>query len=166
MNNKLQQCNLIKDDLLSLDTHELKLVKPKQSSNQLAFAVMLKFFQLEGHYPVNGEVIPEALTTCLANQLGIEVSGMENFNWENRSIERFRGEIRKLLGYRKFATADSRRLITWLLKHVLPQQAPTKPQCFELAYQFFRNQKLEPCAPKKLERYILKVDRLCQYNLI
>jgi hypothetical protein len=153
MNNKLQQCNMIKDDLLSLDTHELKLVKPKQSSNQLAFAVMLKFFQLEGRYPVNGEVIPEALITCLANQLGIEVSGMENFNWENRSIERFRGEIRKLLGYRKFSTADSKRLVTWLLKQVLPQ-APTKPQCLELAYQFFRDHKLEPCAPKKLDRYI------------
>ena len=30
----------------------------------------------------------------------------------------------------------------------------TLPQCYEKAYQFFRDHKLEPFTPKKLERYI------------
>jgi len=145
--------SIIQDDLLSIDEYELKLALAKKASNQLPFAVMLKFFQLEGRYPINNEMIPQELVTCLADQLGVDSAGIKNFKWESRSIERFRKEIRTLLGYRKSTVLDSKRLIAWLINHVLPE-APTNPQCFEQAYQFFRHHKLEPFAPQELMRYI------------
>lgn len=142
------------DELLSLDDKELSLVKSKQpGTNQLAFAVMIKFFQLEGRYPTYEDVIPSVLIICLATQLNTQPERLEQFDWKAITAKRFRNEIRELLGYRKATVADSKKLIDWLIKHVLPQ-APTKPQCLELAYQFFRNHRLEPFAQQALDRYI------------
>lgn len=59
-----------------------------------------------------------------------------NFDFGNRTGERFRQEIRDFLGFKTATVADSEKLITWLMEQILPQ-APTIPQCCEKAIQFF-----------------------------
>jgi len=154
MNTKLSPlCQEIVDSLLFLDADELKLVQKKHTGiNRLAFAVMLKFFQLELRYPQKNEVIAQELIDCLSNQLGTNAT-VENFNWEGRSAERFHLEIRKWMGIKKATIANGKQLLAWLLKDVLPHQ-PTFPQCFEKAHQFFREHKLEPFKARELDRYI------------
>lgn len=142
------------NELASLDSKELALARTKYTGrNQLAFSVMLKYFQLEGYYPTNEDFISVSLITCLASQLDINPKLLEGFNWQTTTAKRFRKEIREFLGYRKSTLADSKDLITWLIKHVLPD-APTLAQCYEKAYQFFHAHKLEPFAAKELRRYI------------
>ncbi len=153
MNNQSYRFDTIKNDVLTLDLKELGWVQTKKINNQLAFAVMLKFFQWEGRYPDKDEVIPPVIIVCLANQLGVDPSKIEHFNWEGRSAERFRQAIRRFLGYRKPTVADSKKLMLWLNSDVLPQ-APTLPQCLEKAYQFFHDHQLEPFSKKELDRYI------------
>lgn len=141
-------------DAFVLDSEELMQVKTKHAGkNQLAFAVMLKFFQTENCYPANTQSIPEALIHCLANQLGLSPQEIESFNWKAITAKRFRQEIRKLLGYKKATAADSERLVQLLMEHVLIQ-APTLLQCCAQAYRFFRENRLAPFSKDELERYI------------
>lgn len=58
-----------------------------------------------------------------------------------------------LLSYNKPTIADSKKLIAWLIEHILPQ-APTLAQVTEHARQFYRQNHLEPHKPLQLERYI------------
>ncbi|EKD45552.1 MAG: hypothetical protein ACD_69C00237G0002, partial [uncultured bacterium] len=145
-------------DLLLLDDEELKLAKLKrEDKNKLIFAIMLKFFQTKGRYPDRTDTISERLITVLSGQLGILSDQQEDIfikiNWESRSIERFRQEIRELLGFKIATVADSEQFILWLTKNILPE-ACTLAQCVEKSYQFFNEFKLEPFAKKELDRYI------------
>ena len=90
------------NDLYNLDDEELALAKSKNSDkNRLGFAVLLKYFQTEGHYPKRIQFVDPILIKSLASQLNVNPSFINNFNWEGRSIERFRCEIRELTGFRK-----------------------------------------------------------------
>ena len=76
------------NDIFSLDNEELALIRQKNTNkNKLGFAVLLKYFQLEGHYPKNIKFIDPLLVKDLANQLNINSSSIKNFNWEGRSTE-------------------------------------------------------------------------------
>ncbi len=133
---------------------EIALAQSKNSAeNKLAFVVMLKFFQMEGRYPTNDDIIAKSMINSLAVQLNCYDICLENYDWNSRTSERFRQEIRLLLGYRKVSSIDSKRLINWLMEYILPE-APTLSQLHEQAYQFFRKHNLEPFKPKQLDRYI------------
>jgi TnpA family transposase len=142
------------DHLLSLDSEELTWVRKKLfGSNQLAFAIMLKYFQIVGHYPINTTMIPESLTTILASQLNTTQEPLGSFDWRGITAKRFRQEIRHYLGYRKAKARDKENLMVWLIEKVL-SQAPTLAQCYEKVVQYFRDEKLEPIASQALERHV------------
>ena len=155
MYKKASQNNTLgNDNLFILDSEEIVLAKSKNSEeNKLAFAVMLKFFQTEGKYPAKDDSIDPVMVSSLAIQLNCADTCFDNYDWNNRSVKRFRQEIRSLLDYKKATTTDSNNLISWLVEHVLPQ-APTLPQITEQAYLFLRDQRLEPFKPAQLDRYI------------
>jgi hypothetical protein len=137
-----------------LDPEELKLVLTKYSGkNRLAFAIMLKFFQREKHYPANKSIIPESLVACLASQLSVQTKNFDAFNWNSGSVKRFRQEIRIFLGYKIATVADAEKLITWLIKHALPA-TPNIARCNQYAHQFFHENRLEPFSRKELDGYI------------
>lgn len=137
-----------------LDVEELKFAMLKHTArNQLAFATMLKFFQAQGYYPTNTDVIPETLIVTLAHQLNVDVNCIDNYNWDSRSVKRFRQDIRHITGYKEASETDGERLIAWLIKNASPE-SPTLPNYREKAYHFFREQKLEPCKSQQLDRYI------------
>ncbi|CAN5252091.1 hypothetical protein BH10PSE19_BH10PSE19_18930 [soil metagenome] len=115
-------------DAFSLDSEEFIRIKTKYTGkNQLAFAVMLKFFQIEGRYPSYKNSIPDRLISCLPTQLNLRQQSLDNFNWNSITAKRFRQEIRELLGYKKATVADGQRLIEWLMDKIL-QQAPSLPR--------------------------------------
>lgn len=113
--------------LYTLDSEELRAAKSKNGiENKLMFAICLKFLQLEGRYPTNNDVIEQPMISAIAIQLGCcnTEYNINKCNWESRTAERFRQEIRLLLGYKKATTVDSNKLIGWLIENILPE-APT-----------------------------------------
>jgi TnpA family transposase len=153
------------DEIFNLDNEELTLVKAKNTNkNKLGFAILLKYFQLEGHYPKSIQFIDPLLIKDLANQLDINPLSIKNFNWEGRSIERFRSEIRDLTGFKKANIEDSKKLIEWLIKNILPK-APKPSECIEYAYEYFRATKVEPFTSNELERYIQSAHSEFEQNL-
>ncbi|WP_367364121.1 Tn3 family transposase [Candidatus Tisiphia endosymbiont of Nedyus quadrimaculatus] len=156
MQNNLSQHNNILDNeaIFTLDSEEIALAQGKNTQeNKLAFAVMLKFFQLEKRYPREIDVIPQPMFNSLAIQLDCLDVSLDNYNWDSRSSKRFRQAIRLLLGYRKASVNDSKKLIAWLIEDILPQ-VPTLPQITEQAYQFCTKHQFEPFKPAQLDRYI------------
>ncbi|MFV9852086.1 MAG: Tn3 family transposase, partial [Rickettsia aeschlimannii] len=144
------------DTIFTLDSEEIALVtRHHTKENKLVFAVMLKFFQLEGRYPTSNDIIDQTMINHIALQLNLNSSiiNFSNYDWSSRTIKRFRQEIRLLLGYNKPTIADSRKLIVWLIEHILPQ-APTLAQISEHASKFYRQNHLESHKPLQLERYI------------
>lgn len=143
------------DACFILDTEEMALTKKKNTSkSKLAFAVMLKFFQIEGRYPTNKDIIHKSMLDNIMVQLNCPEVNLDNYDWETRTTARFRGEIRTLLGYRKTTSSDSDKLITWLVEQNIFSEAPTLPQSQEKAYKFFAENKLEPFSPSHLDRCI------------
>ncbi len=141
------------NDDFRLDSEELALVCKKRPQTQLSFAIMLKFFQFENSYPNNVQSLSAEMINILAHQLRVSEQSIRNFQWDGRSSERFRNEIREFLGFRKTVVTDSESLIQWFIQSHLPD-VPSLTQCRELAKQYFRQQKIEPFAPKELDRHL------------
>lgn len=145
--------NSFNDDWL-LDTEEIELASRKYKLNKLVFAVMLKIFQHEIRFPTNNDIIPSSLISELAKQISVNAyQALDVFDWESRSIERFRNEIRAYLGYRKPTIDDGEKLIAWLIKDVLPEGINAK-KCRYRVYDYFKSYKIELLKPIRLDRQI------------
>ena len=68
-----------------LDSEELILIYKKKPLTQLAFALMLKFFQIENKFPRNIQDISAKLLEAVLNQLNIPKQSIEEFDWNGRS---------------------------------------------------------------------------------
>lgn len=154
-----------KDTIYNLSDDELTLARSKSTDrNRLIFAVLLKYFQLEGHYPKHIKYIDPLMLNCIANQLFISPSVIKNFDFEGRSTERFRQEIRLLLGYRKATLKDIDQLKIWLIENVFPTAAK-KSQQIAFAYEYFRSNRKEPFTSKELERHINSAHKIFETKL-
>ena len=154
-----------KDSLFNLSDDELALAKTKNSDkNRLGFAVLLKYFQLENHYPKHVKFIDPLMLNTISKQLNITPSLIDHFDWEGRSTERFRQEIRGFLGYREAIKNDIENLKSWLSKNVF-LNAVKRPQRIEYAYTYFRENKIEPFTSKELERHISSAHREFEQKL-
>ena len=143
-----------KDTIFNLTDDELALAKSKNSDiNKLGFAILLKYFQLENHYPKHIKFIDPLMLNTIANQLNISALTINQFDWEGRSTKRFRQEIRELLGYRKATLSDISDLKIWLTKNVF-NNAFKRSQRVEYAYTYFCENKIEPFTSKELEKHV------------
>jgi len=81
--------------IFTLDTEEFNKAQSKNSlTNKLAFAVMLKFFQMEKHYPTNTDFIDQGLIDSLAIQLNCHNINLNNYDWNNRTTRTKIVEVR------------------------------------------------------------------------
>jgi len=87
-----------------LDDKDICLAKTKHGEhNQLAFAVMLKFFEINQRFPSQQDDIV-VLISAIAFQLDCEE--ISKLDTSNRSYKRFRLEIRSQFGFRLATNAD------------------------------------------------------------
>jgi TnpA family transposase len=145
------------DELLeqwSLQSEEVTLVSSARTpSNQLGFALLLKWFQAEGQFPKRKQDIPPVVVDFLARQLAVAPDCFKSYPWQGRSMERQRAQIRQYLGFREATVQDGEALTAWLLETILPQQR--QPEVLTIAlYDRCREQRLEPPAPERVERLI------------
>lgn len=146
--------SFISETMITLDTEELQLIHTNNTDkNRLTFAIMLKFFQANGRYPMQKDTIEPELLYSLARQLNVSCTLFEFTHLENRTAKRFRHKIREFLGFRLARFSDAEILITWLLEQA-KTEPHTLPQYRAKASQFYMANKLEPFSSKKTDRYI------------
>lgn len=134
---------------------EILIQSKRGLQNQLTFATTLKFFECYGRFPtqLNSELlqIMNGVAKCL--QIDMEFHTTLSNNWDTRSSERFKQEIRFFFGFRAATLADKTAFIDYC-KNTIFKEAPSWDQTLEHAYKYFKARKLEPYTEKQLERYL------------
>lgn len=137
--------------------NEWPLIKDKRGSTQLGFAVILKFFQHEGHFPSDPKDVPSEIVAYLARQVGVEAEVWAEYPWSGRSIEYHRASIRAFTNFREATTADGKDLEDWLVQEALDQeQRPDqlRESAMEAALDRCKSLHIEPPGAERLKRII------------
>lgn len=144
------------DELLlhwTLTPEELQLVQEKRPPQQLGFAVLFKYFQYQGHFPRQPRDVPVRIIEHIAEQLVLEASTWNDYDWSGRTIKYHRAEIRKLLGFREPTVADGQELVEWLCQSCL-SYTQRMDHIESHCHDWFRSMYIEPPTPERLERLI------------
>lgn len=94
------------------------LVGNKSGPTRLGFALLLKFFELEGRFPHHVGELPESAVSYVAQQVGVDPAELAAYDWSGRAIEYHRAQIRDPYGFREATRADEERFAAWLGEEV------------------------------------------------
>ena len=133
---------------------ERDLLANKSMKTHVGFSVLLKFFQLEGHFPASVKEIPLAAADFVARQLDATVENWLTYPWDGVTIKRHRMEIREWCGYREATRGDLNDLKIWLIADALPQDDRVE-RLRETLLQRCRHLQLEPPTIDQIRRLIL-----------
>jgi len=137
----------------SLTHDELALLGNRTQRSRLGFTVLLKFFQVEGRFPVERKEIPTPVLDSLASQLGIPREAFAEYPLSGRSSERDRAQIRSRLGFRRVTVEDAQELTNWLRCEVLPVDHKSE-HLQEAALDWCRKNRIEPPSSARMERIL------------
>ena len=105
-----------------LSAWDLAQLGNKTGVTRLGFAVLLKFFQRSGRFPAFKNEVPSIVISFVATQVGVATEAYLQYDWQGRSIEYHRAQIRKALGFRESTKEDAERMQQWLIAELLPQE--------------------------------------------
>jgi hypothetical protein len=137
----------------SLKFEETRLLKTKPARNHLPFAVQLKFYQNTGRFPSAINEIPETPLHYLAEQLEVDVFGVQEYEWSGRTGARHRKEILSFLGIRRVSATDKHAFSDWLIATLYPHGSDPA-DATEAAFGWFQQRQVECPADKELERLV------------
>jgi TnpA family transposase len=140
-------------DCWTLVDHDWALVANKSGATRLGFAVLLKFFELEGRFPRHGGEVPKAGLGYVAAQVKVTVDAFGGYEWTGRTIEYHRAQIRQALGFREANVVDEDKLGAWLAEEVCPSELSNE-RLREALVARCRVQRIEPPAPSRIERVL------------
>jgi hypothetical protein len=106
---------------------DVELLVNKSGATRLGFAVLLKFFEIEARFPRFSAEIPLSAVHFVAQQVRVDPSVWESYDWQGRSIKAHRVQIRKRFNFRECSLGDQEKLIAWLASEVCPvEQRPER----------------------------------------
>ena len=127
------------------------LVGNKSGPTRLGFALLLKFFELEGRFPSSADELPSDVVSYVAQQVGVDPETLASYDWSGRTIKYHRSQIRAAYGFREPTRADEARLATWLSEQICPVEL-TNERKREALLARCRAERIEP--PGRLERIL------------
>ncbi len=133
--------------------NELDLIKQKRGANRMGFALLLKFFEYEGRFPLQKNEIPRCVQSYIAQQLHCPVTDYQEYDWSGRAIVYHRVEIREYFGFRPCSKVDFEEVHRWLIEHVLPHQA-NETRVRQTFYDHLRQLKIEPPTAGRMSRLL------------
>ena len=113
---KLDEDELIEHWTLVGD--ELGQVAGKRGATRLGFSLLLKFYARHGRFPRGRGELPDEAVAYVARQVGVPASDLGFYEWDGRTVEYHRAQVRKFLGFRECTVADAEKLAAWLAGEV------------------------------------------------
>ena len=145
------------EEELSIHWHVLPeehlLLESKRGATRLGFALLLKFFQIEGRFPAGPQEIAPGPVEFVAMQVAVEPDAWRNYPWQKRSVEYHRASIRAHEGYREATRADVSDLETWLVEEILDQEH-RQDRLRDAVLGRCRTLRIEPPAAEQVYRLI------------
>ncbi len=135
----------------SLKHDELNLLKTKPARNHLGFVVQLKNYQLTGRFLNNRSDISDPPLQYLANQLDLQGTDIQSYDFTGRSGKRHRTEILNFLGIQRVTSHDKRVFTDWLTEEVYPRGINVE-EATEQAFGWFSKNKIESPTSTELNR--------------
>ncbi len=99
---------------------EQALLANTTGATRLGFAVLLKFFQLEGRFPYAKNEIPAPVIAFIAKQVGVPTAEYLQYDWGGRTIKQHRAQIRDALGFREATLQDAEELLSTFIISMCP----------------------------------------------
>jgi Domain of unknown function (DUF4158) len=140
-------------DCWTLVDDDWGLVANKSGATRLGFAVLLKFFELEGRFPRHAGEVPRPALGYVAAQVKVTAAAFADYEWTGRTIEYHRAQIRQALGFHEATVGDEDKLGGWLAKEVCPLEL-SEERLREALMARCRVQRIEPPAPGRIERVL------------
>ena len=137
----------------TLTPREIALLDPRTGHNRLGFALLLKFFEVEGRFPRHKHEIPAPVVAHVAGQVEVATDLYLQYDWRGRSIEQHRADIRALLGFRTATIQDGRDLVAWLGTQEIVYERQIEP-VKAAAYARCRALRIEPPSPDRVDRLV------------
>jgi TnpA family transposase len=130
-----------------------RLVSNKTGATRLGFALLLKFFELEGRFPRHATELPRQAVDYLAQQLRVAPDLLASYAWTGRTIEYHRAQIRGALGFREATVQDEETLARWLADEVCLNDLGEERQR-EALLAHCRVERLEPPGSSRIDRVL------------
>lgn len=146
------------DNWLLLPDEQALVTRNKTTANQLGAALLLKYFEREGRFPLRRRDVPQAAVAFVARQMEIPAALFAEYNWRGRTIKFHRAAIRKFLGFREGTVADAEEISDWLCEHVLPVEAKLDG-LVAAVYERYRAVRIEPPTAGRVERLVRSAQR-------
>ena len=140
-------------DEWTLTPADALLIAAKSRANRLSFALLLLFFRVHGRFPRVPEEIAPDTVAHVARQLGTEPAPASSSMVSGRTVERYRAEIRTLLGFREATVVDGQALTEWLRDQAV-RESRDRGWLTEVLAQRCRSLKIEWPAADRIERLI------------
>jgi hypothetical protein len=137
----------------TLQANELELLANKTDASKLGMALLLKHFQHEARFPTHRHEIPPAVVVYIAQQLDLTPDVFLQYSWFGRTFEYHRAQIRMFLDFREPTVDDAEALADWLHVHAVPRDRNID-HLKAAAYARLRSLRIEPPAPKRIDRII------------
>ncbi|MGH3172842.1 MAG: DUF4158 domain-containing protein, partial [Streptosporangiaceae bacterium] len=134
------------------------LIANKAGVTRLGFAVMLKFYEIEGRFPAYREEVPQAAVDYLGSLVKVKPALFAKYAWRGRTIEYHRAQIRLTYGTRPATEDDEERWAQWLAAELCPAETNQDRLAAALRRRC-RSEKVEPPSTGQVERVVASACR-------
>jgi hypothetical protein len=139
---------------LTPEERQLVTTASKTDYNQLGCAVLFKSFQLHGKFPQRKQDIPPVIVEHVAQQLRVQVSQFERYDFRKLAAKRHRGHIRRFLHVRRGTVADANAVSHWFEVQNQLLEDHNLDRLQEVVYERYKELNIEPPLPKRVDRLI------------
>lgn len=149
------------EDLIEVWTlleDDMKRLRSKSGANRLGFTMLLKFFEVEARFPETVKEMPAAAVEYVAQQVKVPAEAWAAYDWQGKTVQRHRGEIRAAYGFRAITEEDRERLAEWLAAELCPVEL-SRDRLAAAVVARCRNDHVEPPAPGQVGRLVGKAVR-------
>ncbi|MBF6558426.1 MAG: DUF4158 domain-containing protein, partial [Acidimicrobiales bacterium] len=143
---------------------ELDQVTGKRGPTRLAFALLLRFHTLHGRFPRGRGELPDEAVAYVAKLVKVPAADLALYEWQGRTFEYHRAQIRGFLGFRECTVADAEKLTAWLAEHVCQSERRSE-RVREQLLAYLRAEGIEPPAAGRIGRVIGSALRAAEQSL-
>jgi hypothetical protein len=124
-----------------------KLIKNKSGATRLGFALMLKFYEIEGRFPAYPEEVPQVAVAYVASLVKVDPALFGKYSWASRTIKDHRMQIRKAFGTRPPTEEDEERWAQWMADELCSTET-NRDRLAEALRRRCRSENVEPDQPR------------------
>ncbi|WP_165781476.1 DUF4158 domain-containing protein [Streptosporangium minutum] len=136
-----------------------KLIKNRSGAARLGFALMLKFYGIEGRFRAYPEEVPQVAIVYVASLVKVDPELFDKYSWASRTIKDHRKQIRTAFGTRPPTEEDEERWAQWMADELCSTET-NRDRLAEALRRRCRSENVEPPTPGQVERVASAVSRL------